>query len=220
MSIIQYLEENEKKNLPLSVDLFKKIREDILTGKLKNNEKLTEGRICGEYNVSRTPVREALRQLEASGLIRNIPNRGAFVIGFTLQDVYDMTVLREQAEITAVKWAIDRITDDELDELDETFEFMQFYTRKDDIAKMININMAFHKMIYNATHNDLLIRSLNLYQLYLRHANPSNYYAPDYLGEVLAEHRDIYSCFGSGDPEAGAMAMARHMKNSRRRKFK
>ena len=131
-----------------------------------------------------------------------------------------MTVLRDQAEVTAVRWAIDRITDRELDELDETFEFMQFYTQKNDIPKMIDINMAFHKIIYNATHNDMLIHNLNAYQLYLRHANPSNYYAPGYLREVLSEHRDVYVCFSAGDSEAGAIAMARHMENSKKRKFR
>lgn len=219
MSIIQYLEDGKTCNQPLSTNLYTELREDILTGKLRSGEKLTEQKICNEYKVSRTPVREALRQLETDGLIENIPNRGAFVLGFSNQDIDDMYVLRKAYEVQAVRWAIERITEDELDEMEETFEFMEFYTLKKDINKMININTAFHQIIYAATHNRMLKQILSSYQIYLKHCNPSNYYAPDYLDTVLDEHRAIYSAFMAKDPEGGALAMRIHMDNSRNRKF-
>ena len=219
MSIIQYLEDGKTCNQPLSTNLYTELREDILTGKLRSGEKLTEQKICNEYKVSRTPVREALRQLETDGLIENIPNRGAFVLGFSNQDIDDMYVLRKAYEVQAVRWAIERITEDELDEMEETFEFMEFYTLKKDINKMININTAFHQIIYAATHNRMLKQILSSYQIYLKHCNPSNYYAPDYLDTVLDEHRAIYNAFMTKDPEGGALAMRIHMDNSRNRKF-
>lgn len=219
MSINQYLEEAKDTNQPLSSDLFSKLQEDILTGKLENGDKLTEMRICNEYSVSRTPVREALRQLEMNGLIKTVPNRGAFVVGLSEQDISDMYILRAEAEVIAVRWAIERITDEEMEALNETFEFMEFYTMKNDIPKMLNINLAFHKIIYDATHNRMLKQELDAYQLYLRHSNPSNYYAPNYLRDVLSEHRAIYDAFIAKDVEGGALAMKRHMENSRKRKF-
>ncbi len=220
MSIIQYLEDDHPSNLPLSSDLFTKLQEDILTGKLGNGEKLTEMKICNEYGVSRTPVREALRQLESDGLIETIPNRGAFVVGLSQQDLNDIYILRAMGEVQAVRWGIERITDEEMEELNETFEFMEFYTMKNDIPKMLNINIAFHQIIYNAAHNRMLNQQLTSYQLYLRHCNPSNYYAPNYLRDVLAEHRNIYDAFEARDIEAGAQAMQRHMENSTKRKFR
>lgn len=220
MSIIQYLEDGKTGSQPLSTNLYTELQEDILTGKLRSGEKLTEQKICNEYKVSRTPVREALRQLETDGLIENIPNRGAFVIGFSKQDIEDMYELRKAYEIQAVRWAIERITDEERSELEETFEFMEFYTMKNDINKMLNINMAFHQIIYNATHNRMLKQILSSYQVYLKFCNPSNYYAPDYLATVLDEHRAIYEAFLAGDVEGGALAMRIHMDQSRNRKFK
>ena len=62
-------------NQPLSNTLFVQIQKDILSGKLPANSKLTEQAVCKQYDVSRTPVREAFRQLESDGLIENIPNR-------------------------------------------------------------------------------------------------------------------------------------------------
>ena len=90
MSIIQYLENGNLEKKPLAYDLVTELQEDILTGKIKKGTKLTEKKICAEYNVSRTPVREAFRYLSDTGLIENIPNRGAFVVGVSEQDIIDM----------------------------------------------------------------------------------------------------------------------------------
>ena len=65
--------------MAISDNLFSTIKDDILTGKLKSGEKLTEKVICNQYNISRTPVREALQKLEMEGLVESIPNRGFFV---------------------------------------------------------------------------------------------------------------------------------------------
>ena len=127
-------------NASLSEDLAARIREDILSGKLTDGSKLTEQTICDKYKVSRTPVREALSKLEVEGLIENIPNRGAFIRGLSAQDIADIMTMRKIYEIQAVRWAVQRITDEEIDELEENFEFMEFYTLKNDIEKMLNIN--------------------------------------------------------------------------------
>ena len=67
--------------------VFQKIRSDILSGKYKENDELRENTIGKELGVSRTPVREALRQLELEGLVTIIPNRGAYVTGFSPKDI-------------------------------------------------------------------------------------------------------------------------------------
>ena len=138
MPVFNYSDDKSSSNAPLSSVLFSRIQKDILTGDIRPGEKLTEQRICDRYKVSRTPVREALRQLEKESLIENIPNRGAFVIGFTNQDIIDMFELRSTYEVQAVRWAVERITDDEMEALEETFEFMEFYTMKKDIEKMLD----------------------------------------------------------------------------------
>ena len=67
--------------------VFHRIREDILSGKYKENDELKEMTIGEELGVSRTPVREAFRQLELEGLIQIVPNKGAYVTGITVKDV-------------------------------------------------------------------------------------------------------------------------------------
>ena len=74
--------------------VFHKIREDILNGRYKVKEELREVAIGEEMGVSRTPVREAFRQLELEGLIRIVPNKGAYVTGITVKDVKDIYMIR------------------------------------------------------------------------------------------------------------------------------
>ena len=85
--------------------VFHKIRDDILNGKYKENEELKEVAIGQELGVSRTPVREALRQLELEGLVQIIPNRGAFVTGIQAQDVRDIYMIRARLEGLCARWA-------------------------------------------------------------------------------------------------------------------
>jgi DNA-binding GntR family transcriptional regulator len=148
------------------------------------------------------------------GLIEVIPNRGAFALGFSEQDIRDIFDLRKLYEIQAVKWAIERITDDELEALGETYDFMEFYTKKNDIEKMININMNFHQLIYIASHNKTLQNILSSYQLYIKHAKRSHTFSNGYLPVILEEHREIYSAFVDKDILLGAKAIEKHMDNS------
>ncbi|MGI6257744.1 MAG: GntR family transcriptional regulator [Anaerovoracaceae bacterium] len=207
----------QRTSVSLSTDLSMRLKEDILSGRLRKNQKLTEQSICDNYQVSRTPVREALVQLEMEGLVESIPNRGSFVVGLSQQDMLDILTLRKIYEVQATSWAIERITEDELDQLEENFEFMEFYTMKEDVDKMLNINQNFHQMIYTASHNRMLMQMLSSYQVYLQYARKKAPREENYLTTVLDEHRKIFEAFKEKDPQAGAAAMAAHMDHSARR---
>ena len=96
--------------LPISESLYMQLRKDILTEEIGTGLKLTEQELCNVYRVSRTPIREALRQLEIEGLVEIIPNRGAFAVGLSARDLADIYMLRREHEVLAVGWAIERIS--------------------------------------------------------------------------------------------------------------
>ncbi len=206
--------------MAISADLFSTLKDEILTGKLISGQKLTEKVICDKYGVSRTPVREALQKLEMEGLVESIPNRGFFVLGLTQQDYIDMFTLRKIYEIQAITWAIERITDDEMDALKELYEFMEFYTMKEDVAKMLIINNNFHQTIYSASHNRMLKNLLSSYQEMLKHVENPAHKKEGYLLEVFKEHKAIFDAFAARDKEAGIAAMEMHMDNSKQRYIK
>jgi DNA-binding GntR family transcriptional regulator len=201
----------------LSGNLFEQLRKDILQGKLQPGEKLSEQKICNLYGLSRTPVREALHQLEVKDLIETIPNRGAYVVGLSAQDIKDLYEMRKAYEILAVRWAIERITSEELKSIEEAYELMEFYTLKKDSEKMLDINMDFHNLIYKASHNRMLFHTLSTYQYYLKETKTNTAYLDGMLDEVLAEHQRIYQAFIDKDPKAGEIAIEEHLTNAKAR---
>ncbi|MGI6727590.1 MAG: GntR family transcriptional regulator [Anaerovoracaceae bacterium] len=199
----------------LSSNLYYQLRKDILEGKVRSGEKLSEQQVCNLYGISRTPVREAFRQLELEGLIETIPNRGAFVVGLSIQDIKDLYEIRKAFEIIAVRWAIQRITKEEMEYLEEAYDFMEFYTMKKDAEKMLNINMNFHELIYQAAHNRMLAHTLSVYQYYIMETKVNSAYLDGQLEVVLDEHKKIFEAFVNKDSEAAVKAIAIHLDNAR-----
>ena len=210
---------NDKSSQPLSAGLYQEIQKDILSGEIPSGSKLTEAAVCKRYNVSRTPVREAFRQLEADGLIENYPNRGAFVAGLSVRDISDLFDLRTLFEVQAVEWAIKRMSAEDVDALRETIEFMEFYTLKDDVEKVLSFNSAFHDIIYRGTGDRLIQRTLHAYQTYLKYSAPAKTYTSDSLKTILEEHKAIFAAFESKNVAAGRKAMEIHMTQSKLRRM-
>ncbi|MDR3363475.1 MAG: GntR family transcriptional regulator [Clostridiales Family XIII bacterium] len=198
----------------LSTDLAGKLRIEILTERMRAGDKLTEQMLCERFGVSRTPVREALKNLETEGLIDMIPNRGAFVIGLTQDDLRDLYTLRMQSEMQAVRWAIERRANAEMEAVEESLDFMRFYTGRCDAKRMRSINAGFHRRIVAASHNRILAESLSRIQDYIRYSARVLPYRETDLPVILKEHTAVFKAFKANDPEAGAFAMQKHIENS------
>ena len=214
----KFSETIEANSAPASAGVLAKLQEDILTGQMKPGEKIIEQRLCERYGASRTPVREALRQLELDGLVEYILNRGYFVIGMSEQDFEDMFEMRKAYEIQAVKWAIERITEEEMESLEETFEFMEFYTMRNDTEKMQVINAGFHQIIYEASKNRMLQKLLTAFQNYLKYKNPEVVKEENYFSTLLEEHRAIFKAFMDNSPRDGALTMEIHINRAKERR--
>ena len=146
----------------LSTKVFHTIREDILSGKYRYNEELKEKTIGDELGVSRTPVREALRQLELEGLVTIIPNKGAYVVGISKEDIKDIYEIRSRLEGLCAKWACSNITKEQLDELDENIYLSEFHAGKDGHAEQIlELDNKFHEILYEASKSPVLEHTLS-----------------------------------------------------------
>ncbi|MDO4396644.1 MAG: GntR family transcriptional regulator, partial [Clostridia bacterium] len=108
----------------LTDEIHEIVRDRILKGEYKIGQKIKETQIAEELKVSRTPIREAFKQLENEGLIDYIPNRGCFAKGFTSQDIEDLYAVRKALEILSVEWAVERIDEDQLKQLKEKSDLM------------------------------------------------------------------------------------------------
>ena len=131
--------------------VFDKIREDILKGRYKKGDELVECTIGKELGVSRTPVREAIRQLELEGLVQLIPNKGAFVTGISSKDVMDMYQIRAKLEGLCAAMAAENITKEQLEEMEEAVYLSDFHADKGNYEQVCQQDGRFHQLLYQAS---------------------------------------------------------------------
>ncbi len=214
MLTLDFLSNDYKEKKTQAQIVEENIEIDIITGKIPSGNRINERELCETYNMSRTPIREILRRIEGNGLIKSIPNRGVFAVGLNSQSIDDLYYLKTILEVQCVRWAIERIEDYQMELLEETFDFMQFYTISNDLEKILRINEGFDSIIYNAAHNKELESRLLRYNFLIKYANADVKYPLNYLPTVLEEHRAICNAFIAKDPDAGAEAAEIHLYKS------
>lgn len=117
-------------NYSLSARVYNHIRDGILAGTFAKGDELKEKNIGDELGVSRTPVREALRQLELEGLVSIIPNKGAFVEGVSTDDIRDIYEIRALLEGLCARWAATRISDELMAAMEENIYLTEFQRKR------------------------------------------------------------------------------------------
>ena len=156
---------------PLRIQVFNTLEDAILNGSYKEGDSLNELRLSKSLGVSRTPVREALMQLELEGLVKNIPNKGAVVVGISEQDVEDIYEIRIRTEGLAARLCAEKITDEELEELEQCMALQEYYLKKQDSAKeMGELDGEFHRIIFAASKSRPLQNVLTSFHNYIRRA--------------------------------------------------
>jgi DNA-binding GntR family transcriptional regulator len=142
-----------------SVVLARTIRAAILDGRLEPNQPLPEVELSRQLGTSRTPIREALLLLEREGLVEAAPNRGATVKGYEPAELEELYTLRAVLEGHAARIAAERVTDADLELLDESCaRFAKLRTSGADLSKLAEENFTFHEVILRAANVDKLTR--------------------------------------------------------------
>lgn len=208
------------KQLPQRV--AERLRTAILEGQLRPGEWLRQERIASQLGVSQMPVREALKQLAAEGLVEHVPYRGVRVVQFSPLDVEDLYACRAFIEGMAARYAATSITAEELQRLEELHARMSALVEADTVAEYRELNRRFHEIIYAASRRSYLVRTLaQLWSAFptmlwsnfaaTASASPPGRVAPD-----TEEHARIITALRAGDGEAAERAMRHHIEEAGR----
>jgi DNA-binding GntR family transcriptional regulator len=193
--------------------VFHRIREDILNGKYKDHEELKEVAIGQELGVSRTPVREAFRQLELEGLIQIIPNRGAYVTGIKVKDIEDIYMIRSKLEGLAARWACENITKEQLEEMEENIYLAEFHAARGHMEQMAELDNRFHNILYEACNSKMLEHLLKDYHQYVWRVRQKTLSGS--RGAVSnVEHKFIMEAIREKDPDKAEELANQHMINA------
>ena len=194
--------------------VYQKLKTAIRKRYIKQGSQLVEVTLAQKLGVSRTPVRSAIKKLEAEGLVNSIPNRGAFVITPTKQEIEETFLVRAELECMAARLATENCTQTLLEELHQFVEFEATVFDKNDLDKYYAANDSFHIRIAEMSGNNVLSsyvqELLDRTRIYLILYDP--FYKIEY--SPTTEHLDIIEGISSGDPVQSCAAVRAHINSS------
>ena len=199
---------------PLRKQVVETIRSAIMEGVWLPGDRLGERELCDQTGVSRTLIREALRQLETEGIVESIPNRGLFVATVSAKDAEDLYGVRATLEAFAGRLVATQSDEEVKHKLRRTLEDLTHASKKEDIRALMNAKSEFYTLLFWATGNDLLcemLRNLHARTALLRATTLSD---PGRASSSSKEIAKIVRAIEKGDADGAATACEAHVQSA------
>ena len=187
------------------------LREAILSGFLIPGMSLREDEIARQLGVSRTPVREAFRQLAEENLVIKANHQGTMVTGITFEDVKALFAIRIAVEGTVAELAAERRTDALVEELYRIHNEMKDAAAKQDPGTIQVLNRRFHRALADATGSFYIQRFMFQIESFIRRLPSTTYSSAVRQQALLSEHEAIIKAIDARDPVRASKAAVRHM---------
>ena len=197
--------------MSLQNNIYNKIKKSIIYGELSPGEKLSENELAENLNSSRTPIREAFRQLQMEGYVTVSPNKGAYVSKLPpeeIESVYDVIGLLEGY---AAKLASAKIQNAELNSLIKLKKKLFFYASKKRYRDYIEENSEFHRLITQISGNPVLTRTITELRSRVYRYRLTSVTIPGYLGKYASDHEKIINALKRKDPVRARKYMENHV---------
>jgi DNA-binding GntR family transcriptional regulator len=203
--------QDELEGLTQAERLAEAIAESVLSGEFAPGLRLDEAMLAERYGVSRTPVREALRQLTSTGLIDIRPRRGATVASATSAQLETLFAAMAEIEATCARLAAMSMTPIERRRLQSRHEAMAALVERDDRDLYAAANIDFHTLIYAGAHNSILTEFATGLRRRMAPFRRAQFSTDGRLSGSYAEHAAVVAAIAAGDAAAAHEAMFRHM---------
>ena len=195
--------------------MAERLRDQIIRGEIAEGAQLRQDVIAGQYHVSRIPVREALRQLHAEGLITIVPNRGAVVPALSPDDIEELFSIRALLEPEVLGVSIPRLTEQDFSEAEEVLgRYVSELRQEDHVSTWGRLNWQFHSVLYSRADQPrfmAIIRNVNnsgerytRLQLYLTHG----------MKRANEEHHQILELSRKRDVDAACKLLRQHIRHA------
>ena len=197
---------------------YAKLHDAIRAGVFRPGDRLRETDVAARLSLSRTPVREALRKLEADGIVEHRARIGAVIRTLSHGEVIELYEMRAVLERTAAEMAARHASPAELDELDALNQ--DIAQAVDDPARAAAINQSFHRCICLATRNRFLLEAARALNNALLLLGPTTLADEARIRTVCAQHQAIIDALRAGDAAAAGDAAEHHLETSLRHRLK
>lgn len=198
-------------SVPNTLRIRRALEDAIVQGRYLPGIRLDPEALEAEFDCSRTPVREALQQLEASGLVRVMPKRGTFVSQWSPEELAERFEVMAEIEASCGRLAARRITDAELAAFREIHDDCRRLAQAGDVDGYYARNSEFHHCIYRATHNAFLTQEAARLHAMLQPYRRMQLQVRNRVGRSFAEHDAIVASIAAGDGDGAARALRDHV---------
>jgi DNA-binding GntR family transcriptional regulator len=202
----------------LSERAYQALRDAIQLGEIEPNTHLTEVDLAQWLQMSRTPVREAMRRLESEGVLVSQPFRGAVVVALGETDLRELYAVRELLEVAAAGWCAAHATEAQLHAMRALLERESRSLR--DPAALYEINRKLHEEICSGAHNEFLRKALATVQSAFTRLGKSNLLKEDRAKASVAEHRELFDAIERRNSRAAEAAARKHVRTSLEQRLK
>jgi DNA-binding GntR family transcriptional regulator len=199
-------------------DTYSRLLSEIRTGRLRPGDRLTETELAARLGISRTPVREAIRLLEADGLVIHTPRVGATIRSLDYAEVTELYEMRAVLEGTAARFAARAAYDSETAELDAINQEMASASGNGE--RLFALNIRFHAVLLNAARNRFLVRATQSIQKTLLILGPSTMEEANRAEQAVAEHSKIIDALKAHDGDAAEQVTRAHIEAAHRARLK
>lgn len=203
----------DHRTVSLADQVYEHLENDILSGKYAIGEILTEIKLSAELGVSRTPVREALRRLEQEHLIEDT-NKGSLVLGITIDDLKDIYAIRQNIEGIAAYRAAERITDEQIKELNELLDLQEFYAAKKDADHIKGVDNHFHELVYRYSGSNVIYNTLTPLHRKVQKYRKASVENVKRSEDSLKEHRALLDALSNHDGALAQKIVTEHVINA------
>lgn len=201
------------RKLPAAEQVYRALRESILTCRLEPNEAISENRLCAMFSISRSPVRTAITRLAEDGLIDIFPQRGTFVAPIKLRQVREAQFARSALEVALAAEAAKHWRDADTKALKANLARQERHAKAGDGWAFYLDNEGFHQIIAQAARMEGVWGTVqSVKTLWDRIGHMANR-VPAHMVEIIAEHRAIVEALDTRDPKRAAAAMKLHLKS-------
>ena len=189
--------------------ILETIRESILKGTLKAGEKVAEPELAERFGISRTPIREAFRQLESEGYLTVIPRKGAVVTSLSERDVEEFYAIKSILEGYAARMAAEKMTQKDIDRLEAINDRLELLAQQGDVKTFFRVHNEFHETFIRAAENEKLLELINQLMMKFNRLRMASLSLPGRMEISVEEHRNMIQAFKNHDGDK-ADSLVRH----------
>lgn len=197
---------------PARVQIYASLRQAIVRGDLEPGRQLSENELAGDLGVSRTPIREALARLRDDRLVEIVPQLGTFVSAISQQAVGDAQFVREALECAAVRRAAERASEDDIARVAENLDAQERAQGVGDLDAFYLLDDSFHRALCDLSAHPTVWAVSERAKSHLNRIRRLSLDAPDYLPEMISEHRAVLSALAEHDPDLAEGTLRHHLR--------